>query len=74
MLIPVIYSDGKHDMVKDFTLSQLIVEKSIVKFKRKQGWVDVSSDQLRRSDERSVYFGRERRHEAQHFTGQEVTL
>lgn len=74
MLIPVIYSDGKHDMVKDFTLSQLIVEKSIVKFKRKQGWVDVSSDQLRKSDERSVYFGRERRHESQHLMGQEAAL
>ncbi len=62
MLIPVIYPDGKHDLVKDFTLSQMIVERSIVKFKRKQGWVDIDSDELRKSDERSVYFGRERRH------------
>ena len=62
MLIPVIYSDGKHDLVKDFTLPKLIVKRSIVKFKRKQGWVDINSDELRKSDERSVYFGRERRH------------
>jgi len=61
MLIPVIYSDGKHDMVKSYILSQLIVEKSIVKFKRKQGWVDINSDQLRKSDRHSVYFGYERR-------------
>ena len=62
MLIPVIYPNGKHDLVKDFTLSQLIAERSIVKFKRRQGWVDINSDKLRKSDERSVYFGRERRH------------
>jgi len=61
MLIPVIYPDGKHDLVKDFTLSQLIIQRSIVKFKRKQGWVDINSDELRKSDERSVYFGREKR-------------
>ncbi len=64
MLIPVIYQNGKHDLVKDFTLSQLIDNHTIVKFKRKQGWVDISSDPIRKPVERSVYFGRERRHEA----------
>jgi hypothetical protein len=74
MLIPVIYSDGKHDLVKDFTLSQLIVERSIVKFKRKQGWVDIDSDKLRKSDQRSVYFGRERRHDFQNDIEREAVL
>ena len=64
MLIPVVYPNGKHDLVKDFTLTQLIHNRSIVKFKRKQGWVDVTADTIRKSDERSVYFGRERRQEA----------
>ncbi len=64
MLIPVICSDGKRDLVEGFTLSHLIANQSIIKFKRRQGWVDVTSDQLRKVDERSVYFGRERRHEA----------
>ncbi len=65
MLIPVIYSDGKRDLVEGSTLSHLLGNCSIVKFKRQQGWVDVSSETLRKSDERSVYFGRERRHETQ---------
>ena len=65
MLIPVIYPDGKRDLVEGFTLSHLLGNCSIVKFKRQQGWVDVTSDQLRRSDERSVYFCRERRHNTQ---------
>lgn len=65
MLIPVICSDGKRDRVESFTLSHLIINRAIIKFKRRQGWVDVSSEQLRKSDKRSVYFGRERRHETQ---------
>ncbi len=63
MLIPVIYPDGRHDLVKGFTLSQLIVNRDIVKFKRRHGWVDVNRDELRKSYKRSVYFGRERRSE-----------
>ena len=65
MLIPVICSDGKRDLVESFTLSHLIINRAIIKFKRRQGWVDVSSEQLRKQDERSVYFGRERRQETQ---------
>jgi hypothetical protein len=74
MLIPVIYPDGKYDLVKDFTLSQLIVKRSIVKFKRRQGWVNIDSAELRKSDERSVYFGRERRHEAPQDAAREAVL
>ena len=74
MLIPVIYVDGKHDLVKDFSLSQLIVQRSIVKFKRRQGWVDINSDQLRKSDQRSVYFGRERRLETLQKVEREAVL
>jgi len=72
MLIPVICSDGKRDRVEGFTLSHLIANRAIIKFKRRQGWVDIISDQLRESDERSVYFGRERRHETQQDSTQEA--
>ncbi len=72
MLIPVICSDGKRDLVEGESLSRLIVNGSIIKFKRRQGWVDVGSEQLRKADERSVYFGRERRHETRQDTAREA--
>jgi len=61
MLIPVIYPNGKHDQVKDFTLSRLIDEHSIVKFKRSNGWVSISADNVRKARIKSFYHGEERR-------------
>ena len=46
MIIPVIYLDGKQDLVKDFRLTYLITRQEIIKFKRRDGWVNVSSDLL----------------------------
>ena len=60
MLIPVVYPDGKHDLVKDFLLSRLIEDKGIAKFKRSDGWVSTSSKNLRRS-ENPFYDGPKRR-------------
>ena len=61
MLIPVIYPNGKHDQVKDFTLSRLIDDQSIAKFKRSNGWVDISADNVRKARTKSFYRGEERR-------------
>ncbi|NOQ42275.1 MAG: hypothetical protein GQ563_07220 [Desulfuromusa sp.] len=61
MLIPVMYSNGKHDLVKDFTLSRLIDNQGIVKFKRSNGWVDISADDIRATKFVSFYHGEERR-------------
>ena len=61
MLIPVIYPNGKHDQVKDFTLSKLIDDQSIAKFKRSNGWVDISTDNIRKARIKSFYRGEERR-------------
>ncbi len=61
MLIPVIYPNGKHDQVKDFTLSRLIDDQSIAKFKRSNGWVDISSDNVRKARTKSFSRGEERR-------------
>ena len=61
MLIPVIYPNGKHDQVKDFTLSWLIDSQSIAKFKRSNGWVDISADNVREARTKSFYRGEERR-------------
>jgi hypothetical protein len=60
MLIPVIYPNGKHDLVKDFLLSRLIDDKGIAKFKRSDGWVSTSSNNIRRSESLS-YDGPKRR-------------
>lgn len=61
MLIPVIYPNGKHDQVKDFTLSRLIDDQTIAKFKRSNGWVDISADDVRKARIKSFYSGEERR-------------
>jgi len=65
MLIPVVYPDGKHDQVKDFLLTQLISDRTIIKFRRSQGWIDIDAQNIRKTDPRSVYFGRERRNDMQ---------
>ncbi len=61
MLIPVIYPDGKHDLVKEFMLSSLIDNQGIVKFKRSNGWVNIDSDRIRNSELFPIYIGEERR-------------
>ncbi|MDX2494264.1 MAG: hypothetical protein QNK27_04820 [Desulfuromusa sp.] len=61
MLIPVIYPNGKHDLVKDFILSKLIDDHEILKFKRSNGWVNASADNIRTGSSISLYSGEERR-------------
>lgn len=61
MLIPVIYPDGKHDLVKDFMLSRLIDDQGIVQFKRKDGWISINADDIRANRSMSLYSGEERR-------------
>ena len=61
MLIPVMYQNGKHDLVKEFMLSRLIDERDIVKFKRSNGWINISTDNIRNTDTRPFYNGEERR-------------
>ena len=61
MLIPVIYQNGKHDLVKDFLLSKLIEDESILKFKRGDGWVSISSTNIRGKAKNYYYSGPGRR-------------
>lgn len=61
MLIPVIYTNGKHDMVKDFMLSRLIENRDIEQFKRSEGWINIRTDPLRAEKPTSLYDGPERR-------------
>lgn len=60
MLIPVIYPNGRHDMVKDFMLTMMIERQEISQFKRSDGWVDIKSDKIR-GKKPKFYNGPERR-------------
>jgi len=60
VLIPVIYLNGKQDMVKEFFLAELIERQKIEKFKRREGWVRLPFDQIRQGNSES-YSGPERR-------------
>lgn len=60
MLIPIIYPDGRHDLVKNHLLTGLIDRKEITCFKRSDGWVDIKKGPLRKT-RRQFYSGRERR-------------
>ncbi|RME40466.1 MAG: hypothetical protein D6794_02190 [Deltaproteobacteria bacterium] len=64
MMIPVVYADGRHDMVKPRVLDQLIAEKKIVRFRRASGWVDIETDPVRRAN-RQMYSIPERRQSLQ---------
>jgi hypothetical protein len=61
MLIPVIYPNGSHDLVKEFYLDYLIETKKIEKFKRTSGWVAISAKDIRSKKSRKPYYGPERR-------------
>ena len=60
VLIPVIYLNGKQDMVKDYYLTDLIEQKQIRRFKRRDGWVNLPADNIRKT-EIQTYNGPERR-------------
>ena len=60
MLIRVMYSDGRFDMVKPSVLEDLLEQQVVTSFKRSDGWAVVGRDALRGSNQ-SRYRGVERR-------------
>ena len=60
MMIRVMYSDGRFDMVKPELLDNLIKEQVVTSFKRASGWAVVGRDPIR-SNDKIVYRGAERR-------------
>lgn len=60
MLIRVMYSDGRFDMVKPNMLDNLLEQQKVTSFKRASGWAVVGRDAIR-STGRSGYRGVERR-------------
>lgn len=60
MLIRVMYSDGRFDMVKPSTLDNLLEQQKVTSFKRTSGWAVVGRDAIR-STAGSGYRGIERR-------------
>jgi len=61
MLLRVVYTDGRFDLVNDLMLGDLIKSRKVTKFKRSSGWVDVNSQHVRRSGNNGSYCGPERR-------------
>jgi predicted chitinase len=60
MMIRVMYSDGRFDMVKPGMLDNLLDRQAVTSFKRNDGWAVVGRDAIRSSG-RGNYRGRERR-------------
>jgi hypothetical protein len=60
MMIRVMYSDGRFDMVKPELLDSLIKEQAVTSFKRASGWAVVGRDPIRNSGIAN-YGGAERR-------------
>lgn len=62
MLIRVMYTNGKFDMVKPKLLEELLEQKQISSFKRSEGWAVVGRDAIRRKPSTNDQFnGIERR-------------
>lgn len=47
MVIRVMYTNRKYDMIKDFVLNDLITSGKVIKFYRSDGWVNVGHDPIR---------------------------
>ena len=60
MMIRVMYSDGRFDMVKPGMLDNLLNRQVVTSFKRNTGWAVVGRDVIR-SSSRGNYRGLERR-------------
>lgn len=60
MMIRVMYSDGRFDMVKPTMLDNLLNRQAVTSFKRTTGWAVVGRDPIR-SSSRGNYRGMERR-------------
>ena len=60
MMIRVMYSDGRFEMVKRDMLDKLLDCQVVTSFKRDSGWVVVGRDAIR-SSSRGNYRGMERR-------------
>ena len=60
MLIRVIYTDGKFDMIKPQLLDSLLDRNKVTKFKRSTGWTVVGRDVIRTRSSNG-YWGEERR-------------
>jgi hypothetical protein len=60
MMIRVMYSDGRFDMIKPNTLDNLLDQQIVTSFKRDAGWAVVGRDPVRKHG-RSNYRGQDRR-------------
>jgi hypothetical protein len=60
MMIRVMYSDGRFDLIKPSALDHLLAQNCLASFQRSSGWVVVGRDPLRGAGG-NAYRGPERR-------------
>lgn len=60
MMIRVMYTDGRFDLVKHTALGQLLEQNRLASFKRSSGWAVVGRDPIRGASD-PAYGGPERR-------------
>ena len=60
MMIRVMYTDGRFDMVKSQMLDNLLEENKVTRFMRSTGWAVVGRDPIRRGSSEG-YWGEEQR-------------
>jgi hypothetical protein len=60
MMIRIMYSDGRFDLVKQNVLDQLLAKNRVASFKRSSGWAVVGRDPIRGVGSHT-YRGTERR-------------
>ncbi len=61
MLIPVIYKDKRHDLVKNTRIDEFLNADKIAMFHRKNGWVRVGVDPVRTKKNEPYLRGANRR-------------
>lgn len=61
MMMRVVYPDDRYDYVNGPLLTLLIERRSIVRFRRSDGWVEVPLGNIRQMAPRERYAGPERR-------------
>jgi len=60
MMIRVMYTDGRFDMVKSQMLDNLLEENKVTRFMRSTGWAFVGRDPIRKGSSEG-YWGEEQR-------------
>ena len=74
MLVRVLFKDGKYDFVKNDVLPKLIDNQQISRFLRSEGWVDISSQGLRRQTIDDLFWSQQDRRRTPNNRSSQISL